>query len=147
MSLNLMLLIFIFILKACYCIVEHLNPMSFTQLSLLKTGAHTHSVTLTGLLYPGQPQKCNFTTLLWKVIPGEHCLPFVWFYHKLSTLGLWNWQNCWLLVRFSIGLKWKLMKKQIVITNKIISPLKGKVEITTSATWWKEPTHWKRPWC
>ena len=38
-----MLLIFIFILKACYCIVEHLNQMSFTQLSLLKTGAHTHT--------------------------------------------------------------------------------------------------------
>ena len=82
-----------------------LNQVSFTQLSFLKTGPHTHTVTPAGLWYPGQPQKCNL--MLGKVSPGKHCLTLLC--GLIPNLQIWDSVTgtySWLLVRFSITLKW-----------------------------------------
>ena len=79
------------------------------------------------------------------------------------TYGCETWTirkaECWRIDAFELGvgedarrIPWTAGRSSLSIIKEVspeysLEGLMLKLKLNTLATWWEEPTHWKRPWC
>ena len=128
---------------SCWCMakpIQYCKVISF-QLNkfILKKKKSRHHLASKG----PYSQSCDFSTShvwMWELVHKEH-------WASIEELMLSNW--CW---RRLLRVPWTARRSNQSILKGIhpeysLEGLMLKLSSNTLATWYKELTHWKRPWC